>query len=84
MYNFIYNYNSYCSYIVHIANKQLTRQPSNTILQAFGLKLGQNTISCTLRKSKLSANFHIYMYDLFDFFVVMDIDGTITRSDVRG
>ena len=61
-----------------------TRKPSSETLKQFHLILGCNKVLCKNRSSGISAEFSIFLYERSDQIIVMDVDGTVTRSDVRG
>ena len=61
-----------------------TRKPSGETLKHFHLILGCNKVICKNRSSGVSAEFSIFLYEGSDQIIVMDVDGTVTRSDVRG
>lgn len=61
-----------------------TRKPSSETLKQFHLILGCNKVICKNRSSGVSAEFSIFLYERSDQIIVMDVDGTVTRSDVRG
>ena len=58
--------------------------PSTDILERLGLVHGKNSITARHRKLGDEASFFLWLYSTSDRLVIMDIDGTITRSDVRG
>ncbi len=58
--------------------------PSRKILSLFNLEYGKNHIHCVHVNTKSSVSFHIWVYRPQDRLVIMDIDGTITKSDVTG
>ena len=61
-----------------------TRKPSSETLKQLHLNLGCNKVTCKNRATGTSADFSLFLYESSDQIIVMDIDGTITRSDVRG
>ena len=61
-----------------------TRTPSSNVLRNFELKLGKNIVNCIHLGSNLFREFNIWRYELGQRLVIMDIDGTITKSDVTG
>lgn len=63
---------------------KFTRKPSSTTLKFFHLRKGCNSIICKNRASGATAKFSLYLYGRFDKIIIMDVDGTVTRSDVRG
>lgn len=64
---------------------KFSKNPSGALLRdSFHLQAGKNNMSVVLRSSKVELPFSIYLYEVTDKLVVMDIDGTITRTDVRG
>lgn len=58
--------------------------PCSMALQKLGLRPRKNSIIAKHRQLGVEATFEIWLYDHQDKLVVMDIDGTVTRSDVRG
>jgi hypothetical protein len=60
------------------------KTPSSNVLKCFDLKLGKNEVSCIHFGSNLFKEFNIWRYNPNDRLVIMDIDGTITKSDVTG
>ena len=65
-----------------------TKTPSSSILQFFSLRMGHNAIVCHPRGktgvSSPSVEFSMWLFASTAQFVVFDVDGTITKSDVRG
>jgi len=58
---------------------------SDTLRDAFNLQPGRNQMKAVIRAYPRKAlYFDIYVYSARDKLVVMDVDGTITVSDVRG
>jgi phosphatidate phosphatase LPIN len=45
---------------------------------------GKNIIKCVHRSTQTVKSFAIWLFNKDDRFVIMDIDGTITKSDLRG
>jgi hypothetical protein len=60
------------------------KTPTSNVLKKFNLSPGKNTISCQHTSSKIVKHFLIWRYEPTDRIVIMDIDGTITKSDVTG
>ncbi|CAD8213689.1 unnamed protein product [Paramecium octaurelia] len=63
-------------------------KPNSSILKQLGLKQGDNKITyrlCIPKKSDI-VELHgtVYLYDQKTKFVISDIDGTITKSDILG
>jgi len=58
--------------------------PSEAVLQRLGLRPGKNSFTARHRRLGYEATFSVWLFGLHERLVVMDIDGTITRSDVRG
>eukprot|EP01040_Poterioochromonas_malhamensis_P004219 gene4219-4519_t len=58
--------------------------PNQTILQSFQLQTGKNIVKCYHRGTQTTRFFNIYLVHKDTSFVVMDIDGTITKSDLTG
>ena len=67
-----------------LPSKVLTRKPSPSTLRHLHLIEGQNKIVCKNRSSGTTAEFSVFLYARTDKIIIMDIDGTVTRSDVRG
>lgn len=61
-----------------------SKSPSSSTLAKFPLLYGKNKIKCTHNLSHVCAEFDIWVYNSDDQLVVMDIDGTITKSDLTG
>jgi hypothetical protein len=59
-------------------------KPDQSILQSFSLQKTKNIIQCVHRATQTVKSFAIWLLKKEDSFVVMDIDGTITKSDVKG
>lgn len=76
--------------------KILSNSPSTEGLKKFPLKMMKNSCRIFLPASStspsaspstpptFSLSFMIYVVTVFDSFVIMDIDGTVTKSDVTG
>lgn len=58
--------------------------PTSSTLAKLPLLYGKNKIKCTHNLSQIFAEFDIWVYNPDDQLVVMDIDGTITKSDLTG
>ena len=58
--------------------------PTSDMLRLFNLHKGKNKVVCKHRGSDLYKEFFIWLYDPDDKFLIMDIDGTITKSNVTG
>jgi hypothetical protein len=58
--------------------------PNQEILQSFSLLPGKNVIKCLHKASQTIKTFNIWVWPRNSNVVIMDIDGTITRSDVKG
>eukprot|EP01039_Chlorochromonas_danica_P009785 gene9785-10821_t len=63
---------------------EVSLTPPQEIFRKFSIKAGRNKVECLHRDSGCSVVFYIWFYSLEDNLVVMDIDGTITKSDLRG
>ena len=63
---------------------KFSRTPSSATLKLFHLNKGCNKIICKNRASGTIAHFSVFLYDKTDKIVIMDVDGTVTRSDIRG
>ena len=62
-----------------------TKTPSSSILQLFPLRMGHNSIVCRTRGMySTQVDFSMWLFASDAKFVVFDVDGTITKSDVRG
>ncbi|KAJ1411184.1 hypothetical protein B484DRAFT_423077 [Ochromonadaceae sp. CCMP2298] len=72
------------SHYVHFHDSPLppSRTPSPRLLGLMGLQLGANEIVCCLAGG--SKRFTVWVYAPSAKLVVMDIDGTITKSDISG
>eukprot|EP01031_Cornospumella_fuschlensis_P041210 gene41210-50289_t len=64
--------------------QQSSLSPSSSDFARFRIHMGRNKVHCIHTPSGSSVRFDIYLYNLQDKLVVMDIDGTITRSDLTG
>jgi len=64
--------------------KAASRHPSRSMLRSLQLNLGCNPVRCCHRATGVKQEFSMWVYHVHDRIVVMDIDGTITRSDVKG
>lgn len=58
--------------------------PTSSMLSSMNLVMGCNNIIFKHRISGVSIPCNIWLYDCEDTIVIMDIDGTVTKSDVRG
>ena len=67
-----------------------SKSPSSSILQLFPLRMGHNSIVCRTRGrtgmtySTAQVDFSMWLFPSTAKFVIFDVDGTITKSDVRG
>ena len=61
-----------------------SKTPSMNMLKKFDLQLGRNVVRCVHNSSNTYKEFNIWRYERTDCLVVMDIDGTITKSDITG
>lgn len=66
------------------SNGEKTIQPSSEILKQLGLLRGRNTLIFESKVFNIKAECSVYLWNYTDKIVVVDIDGTLTRSDVRG
>lgn len=66
------------------SNGQKTIQPSSEILKQLSLLRGRNTVIFESKILQIKAECSVYLWNYSDKIVVVDIDGTLTRSDVRG
>ena len=71
-------------YFLHDSGRTYSLIPTSNVLREFNLRKGCNHVICEHNPSQSSIQFDIWLYDLSDRLIVMDIDGTITKSDVRG
>lgn len=58
--------------------------PDQSMLFSLSLMKGKNIIKCVHRSTQTVKSFAIWLFNKDDRFVIMDIDGTITKSDLRG
>lgn len=58
--------------------------PTSDMLRLFNLQKGKNKVVCKHRGSDSYKEFFIWLYEANDKFLIMDIDGTITKSNVTG
>lgn len=58
--------------------------PPPRLLSHFNLIVGKNVVTCTHRASAVKTSFPIWAYHADARLIIMDIDGTITKSDVTG
>lgn len=58
-------------------------RPSSDLISQLGLKPGRNIIKFQL-DSKYAVSSEIYLYGEHDKILVSDVDGTLTKSDVKG
>lgn len=58
--------------------------PPPRLLSHFNLIMGKNVVTCTHRASAVKTSFPIWTYHADARLIIMDIDGTITKSDVTG
>ena len=58
--------------------------PSHNILKEFNLRKGQNKIKFQAQDLNCAAHFDIYYWDVYQKVIVCDIDGTLTKADVKG
>jgi len=65
-----------------------TKSPSSSILKLFPLSMGYNAIVCRPRgrngMSFSPVDFSMWLFASTAQFVIFDVDGTITKSDIRG
>lgn len=62
----------------------VSHYPSSDGLRALKLSPGKNVITVQSATTKLLTSLDMFAYGVSEHFIVMDIDGTVTRSDVRG
>jgi len=53
-------------------------------LQELNLKPGHNEGKYVVSDLKIIINFSVFLYDVTDKFILTDVDGTITESDIKG
>mmetsp|Transcript_8616 Transcript_8616/g.12856 ORF Transcript_8616/g.12856 Transcript_8616/m.12856 type:complete len:468 (-) Transcript_8616:84-1487(-) len=58
--------------------------PSSHILCSLGLLRGRNSLVFHSKVLNIKAECSVYLWSVTDKIVVVDIDGTLTKSDVRG
>lgn len=58
--------------------------PSDKQLKEFGLRYMKNSVVCRHRVTGKVRDFSIWKYSYLDKLVVMDIDGTVTKSNITG
>ncbi len=58
--------------------------PSQAMMLSFNLEFGKNHIVCWHRSTGIAKEFNIWKYHSTEKLVIMDIDGTITKSDITG
>ena len=66
------------------SDRSLTNCPSSEILRNLGLLRGRNIILFECQALDVRAECSVFLWSVNDKVVVVDIDGTLTRSDVRG
>ena len=66
------------------SNGQKTIQPSSEVLKHFNLIRGRNLLIFESKILNMKVECSVYLWNYSDKIVVVDIDGTLTRSDVRG
>lgn len=74
----------YRLYFYDVISGDYTSTPTHEILQQFGLKKGRNIILSRHNTTGTIRFFSIWLYDYTDRLAVIDIDGTITKSDFTG
>jgi hypothetical protein len=67
-------------YFYNPETQQFHKQPTSSNLQALTLRFGRNVISLRLARFDQVVEFEVWFYKCTDRLVVMDIDGTVTRS----
>ena len=68
----------------HNNKYKLYLNPTSSMLSSMNLTMGCNNIIFKHRLTGISISCDIWLYDCEDTIVIMDIDGTVTKSDVRG
>eukprot|EP01041_Mallomonas_annulata_P012901 gene12901-27215_t len=66
------------------ASRAFVTKPSSSILKDMNLNPGRNILTFELISQNIYIESYVWLYKPTSKFVVVDIDGTITRSDVRG
>lgn len=66
------------------SNGDRTTSPSSEILKSLCLLKGKNTLTFENKYYHLHGICDVYLWSIHDKIVVIDIDGTLTRSDIRG
>jgi hypothetical protein len=61
-----------------------SKMPTVGIIGQLNLQVGKNKVECLHRASGERKEFSIWRYSYRDKLVIMDIDGTITKSDITG
>jgi hypothetical protein len=83
--NILTMYNPITQRIEFIENSgEATTTPSSDILKNFCFIHGQNFLLFENKYYQTHVECLVYLWSIFDKIVVVDIDGTLTRSDVRG
>jgi hypothetical protein len=67
-----------------IDNDGNTNFPTSEVLRNLGLLRGKNVVLFECTCFKLKAECSVFLWSVTDRVVVVDIDGTLTKSDVRG
>lgn len=67
-----------------IDNDGDTNCPTSEVLRNLGLLRGKNVLLFECTRFKLKAECSVFLWSMMDRVVVVDIDGTLTKSDVRG
>ena len=65
-------------------SRVVSRTPTSRLLAQFGLVGGKNSIICRNIATGVYKAFDVWLYDKDEQLVVVDIDGTITKSDITG
>ena len=71
-------------HFLDINNNYVSTNPSPKHISEFRLKPKRNVIKCRHKSSGLEVEFCIWKYHPYDKLAVVDIDGTITKSDIPG
>lgn len=70
-------------YFSESPDSELSHYPSERVLQAFSLQKGRNSVQCG-NETLGYVEFSIFLWDAASRVVVVDVDGTLTRSNLRG
>jgi hypothetical protein len=71
-------------YFLDLDDGYCSTNPSDKQLKEFRLRYKMNSIVCRHKATGKVRAFSIWKYDYLDKLVVMDIDGTVTKSNITG